>query len=141
MDRDELERGVELFDHFQMRKDRLLADLDKYRKMQMDYAKGVHDLYLDKTRGVIDDDMFCSLSREFSKQKKETEQSIRACEREIADIEERMAEGDDRRTRIEQYIHPKKLTRSMCDALIDHIVIAPREQGKKSDKIEIYWRF
>ena len=141
MDRDELERGVELFDHFQMRKDRLLADLDKYCKMQMDYAKGVHDLYLDKTRGVIDDDMFCSLSREFSKQKKETEQSIRACEQEIADIEERMAEGDDRRTRIEQYIHPKKLTRSMCDALIDHIVIAPREQGKKSNKIEIYWRF
>ena len=58
-----------------------------------------------------------------------------------AEIEERIAVGDNRRELIEQYTNLEHLTREIVEILIDYIVIGKRIPGTKDVPIEIHWNF
>ena len=141
LDRDALEQSVEFCTNLQAQKARLLADLDVYRDKVASYTKGLRDLYLDKVKGILTEEDYVALSTDFTKERDRLGRVITDGERQLDELEERIATGDNRREIVEQYTHLDHLTREMVDILIDHVSVGRRVKGTKTVPIEIFWKF
>ena len=62
-------------------------------------------------------------------------------EKQLAEIEEKIAVGDNRRQIIEQYSNLEHLTREIVEILIDYISVGKRIPGTRDVPIEIHWNF
>ena len=141
LDKDELERNVELCNDLQVQKERILIEQSQYRKKLEEYAKGIRDLYLDKIKGLLTESDYVTLSRELSTERERLSRTINDIERQIEVIDEKMAVGDNRRELIEQYVALDHLTREMVVHLIDYISVGQRIPGTRDVPIEIHWNF
>ena len=68
-------------------------------------------------------------------------QMIKDNERASAEIEKKIAIGDNRREMVEQYANIDHLTREMVEILIDYISVGKRIPGTREVPIEIHWNF
>lgn len=141
LDKDELEQNIEFCDNLQGQKKRLLADMSAYEKKIAEYSKGIRELYMDKVKGLISESDFVELSKDFTTEKERLERVMIDGQKQLAEIEERIAVGDNRRELIEQYTNLEHLTREIVEILIDYIVIGKRVPGTKDVPIEIHWNF
>ena len=141
LDKDELEQNIAFCDNLQGQKKRLLADLSAYEKKIAEYSKGIRELYMDKVKGLISESDFVELSKDFTTEKERLERVMIDGQKQLAEIEERIAVGDNRRELIEQYTNLEHLTREIVEILIDYIVIGKRIPGTKDVPIEIHWNF
>ena len=141
LDKDELERNVVLCNNLQERKEQLSCEQARSRKKLEDYAKGIRDLYLDKIKGVLTESDYSILSRELTAERDRLGRVITDYDRQIREIEEQMAAGDDRRERIEQYLEPEHLTREMVVQLVDYVTVGRRIEATRDVPIEIHWNF
>ena len=141
LDKDELEQNIEFCDNLQGQKKRLLADMSAYEKKIAEYSKGIRELYMDKVKGLISESDFVELSKDFTTEKERLERVMIDGQKQLAEIEERIAVGDNRRELIEQYTNLEHLTREIVEILIDYIVIGKRILGTKDVPIEIHWNF
>ena len=141
LDKDELEQNIEFCDNLQGQKKRLLADMSAYEKKIAEYSKGIRELYMDKVKGLISESDFVELSKDFTTEKERLERVMIDGQKQLAEIEERIAVGDNRRELIEQYTNLEHLTREIVEILIDYIVIGKRIPGTKDVPIEIHWNF
>ena len=138
---DELQRCIVLGNHWAEQKKRIQADLETYRRKVAEYAKGERELYLDKVRGIITEDNYREFSKEFRAEKLRLEGVIAEKETEIAEVDERIGNGDSRQSLIKEYIGMRRLNREIIEGLIDHINVCKRIEGTRDVPIEIYWRF
>ena len=141
LDKDELEQNIEFCDNLQGQKKRLLADMSAFEKKIAEYSKGIRELYMDKVKGLISESDFVELSKDFTTEKERLERVMIDGQKQLAEIEERIAVGDNRRELIEQYTNLEHLTREIVEILIDYIVIGKRIPGTKDVPIEIHWNF
>ena len=141
LDKDELEQNIEFCDNLQGQKKRLLADMSAYEKKIAEYSKGIRELYMDKVKGLISESDFVELSKDFTTEKERLERVMNDGQKQLEEIEERIAVGDNRRELIEQYTNLEHLTREIVEILIDYIVIGKRVPGTKDVPIEIHWNF
>ena len=141
LDKDEMEQNIEFCDNLQGQKKRLLADMSAYEKKIAEYSKGIRELYMDKVKGLISESDFVELSKDFTTEKERLERVMIDGQKQLAEIEERIAVGDNRRELIEQYTNLEHLTREIVEILIDYIVIGKRIPGTKDVPIEIHWNF
>jgi len=81
------------------------------------------------------------LSKDFTSQKERLEAQVLECQKQIAEIEIKIAVGDNRRELIEKYVKVEHLTREMVEILIDKIMVGKRMQGTRIVPIEIHWNF
>ena len=105
------------------------------------FSKGVRDLYLDKVKGLICEADFIELSKDFTSQKERLEAQVLECQKQIAEIEIKIAVGDNRRELIEQYVNVEHLTREMVEILIDKITVGKRIPGTRNVPTWIHWNF
>ena len=84
---------------------------------------------------------FIELSKDFTTQKERLEAQVLKCQKQIAEIDIKIAVGDNRRERIEQYVNSEHLTREMVEILIDKIMVGKRIEGTRNVPIEIHWNF
>ena len=103
--------------------------------------KVIRDLYMDKVKGLIDDNDFVNLSEAFRADRANLQDLINTAKNELQGLDRRLQQGDDRHKLIEQYTNIEHLTREMVEILIDHIVIHRRNPDTKRIPIEIYWNF
>ena len=141
LDKDELERSVEFCDGLSAQRSRLLSDIAAYEKKAAEYAKGLRELYLDKVRGLLSEGDYIELSHDFTAERDRLERMIADAQRQLNEIEERQAAGDNRRELIEQYTHLTHLTRPIVETLIDDISVGKRIPGTRDVPIEIHWSF
>lgn len=141
LDRDELERNIEFCENLQGQKARLRTDLAVYQKKIEEYAKGIRELYMDKVRGLISEGDFAELSKGFSAERTRLERVVVETERQLVQLEEKIAAGDNRRELIEQYTNLDHLTREVVETLIDYISVGKRIPGTRDVPIEIHWNF
>ncbi len=141
LDRDALEQNIEFCANLQAQKTRLLADLDAYRDKLAAYVKGLRELYLDKVKGVLTESDYVALSTDFTKERDRLGRVILDGERQLDELEERIAAGDNRRELVEKYTHLDHLTREMVDILIDHVSVGRRTKGTKTVPVDIFWKF
>ena len=62
-------------------------------------------------------------------------------EKQLSELEEKIAAGDNRRELIEQYTNLEHLTREIVETLIDYISVGKRIPGTRDVPIEIHWNF
>ncbi len=141
LDKKELEQNIECCSSLREQNSRLLCDLAVYEKKAAEYAKAVRDLYMDKTKGLISENDYLEMSREFTAERKRLEREAAVCRKQSGNIEEKIACGNNRCEIIEQYIHPKHLTREIVEILIDYISVGRRIPGTRDVPIEIHWNF
>ena len=99
----------------------------------------IKECYLDKVKGDIDIDEYNSIVKELKADKLKYEKVVTDGENQIAEIDERLAAGDNRRELIEQYTNITELDRETVDIMIDHIVVGRRIKGTRNYPVEIYW--
>ena len=141
LDKDELEQNIEFCNNLQAQKNRILSDLAAYRKKIEEYAKGIRELYMDKVKGLITESDFVELSKDFTTQKERLERVVADGEKQLAEIDDKIAVGDNRRELIEQYTNLEHLNREIVETLIDYISIGKRIPGTRNVPIEIHWNF
>ena len=141
LDKDELERSIEFCENLQGQKRKLLDTLSAYEKRIAEYTKGLRDLYMDKVKGLLNDSDFSALSKEFSTEKSRLERVLLDGQRQLAELEDRIAVGDNRKALVEQYVNLEHLTREIVEILIDHITVGKRIPGTHDVPIEIHWNF
>ena len=141
LDKDELERNIEFCETLQGQKKQLLDTLSAYEKRIAEYTKGLRDLYMDKVKGLLNDSDFSALSKEFSSEKSRLERVLLDGQRQLAELEDRIAVGDNRKSLVERYVNLEHLTREIVEILIDHITVGKRIPGTKDVPIEIHWNF
>ena len=138
---DEVEANVEFCSHLQAKRSEILSFLEIQNKKMEEFATGIRDLYMDKVKGVLDEENFILLSRDLSVQKETLTKAITETEKELSVIDERIAVGDNRKELVMQYIHPEHLTREMMDVLIDYIEVGKRLPGSHETPVKIHWNF
>lgn len=141
LDKDELERNIKFCGNLQEQKDRLSADLAVYRKKADEYSKGIRDLYMDKVKGLISASDFADMSKGFSDERDRLERVIADGERQMAELDGKIATGDNRRELIEKYTNLDHLTREIVETLIDYVSVGRRIPGTRDVPIEIHWNF
>ena len=123
------------------KKKRLLSDLTVYQKKVDEYSKGIRELYMDKVKGLISESDYVDMSKGFTTERDRLERVIADGEKQLAEIEEKIAAGDNRRELIEQYTDLEHLTREIVETLIDYISVGKRIPGTRDVPIEIHWNF
>ncbi|WP_338148001.1 recombinase family protein [Flintibacter muris] len=141
LDKDELERNIEFCETLQGQKKQLLDTLSAYEKRIAEYTKGLRDLYMDKVKGLLNESDFSALSKEFSAEKSRLERALLDGQRQLAELENRIAVGDNRKALVERYVNLEHLTREIVEILIDHITVNKRIPGTRNVPIEIHWNF
>ena len=141
LDKDELERNIKVCEDLQGQKKRLLGTLAAYEKRIAEYTKGLRDLYMDKVRGLLNESDFSALSKEFSGEKSRLERALLDGQSQLAELDDRIAVGDNRKNLVEMYVNPEHLTREIVEILIDYIAVGKRIPGTKDVPIEIHWNF
>ena len=141
LDKDELEQNIEFSDNLQEQKNRLLSDIAVYEKKVAEYSKGIRELYMDKVKGLISESDYVEMSKEFTADRDRLERVIADGQKQLSEIEEKQAAGDNRRELIEQYTNLEHLTREIVETLIDYISVGKRIPGTRDVPIEIHWNF
>lgn len=141
LDRDELERNIQFCDNLQAQKQRFQKALESYHKKIEEYAKGIRELYLDKVKGLIREQDYVEMSRDFSAEKERLGHLAENCQQQISELDARMEAGDNRKAIVEKYANLEHLTREMLEALVDYITVGKRIPGTKDVPVEIHWKF
>lgn len=141
LDQSELERNLEFNSDLKARKSKLQKQLNTCRGKSADCASALRNLYLDKVKGIISEADYLDFAKGFSEDKARYEQQSADAEQAIAELDARIAAGDNRKAIIEQYVHTDHLTREMVEALIDTIIVGKRIPGTRDVPIEIHWNF
>lgn len=76
LDRDELEQKIEFCDTLKGQKKRLTADLHAYERKAAEYSKGIRELYLDKVKGLLSENDYVEMSRDFVSERDRLERVI-----------------------------------------------------------------
>ena len=141
LNKDELEKNIELCGDLQAQKEAILGNIATYEKKVTDLSKGLRELYMDKVKGLISADDYTEMSKEFTADRERLEKLISDGHTQVAEIERKIKVGDNRRELIEQYTNPKHLNREMVEILIDHICVGKRIPQTADVPIEIHWNF
>jgi len=141
LDKDEIERKIELNNNFNSQKAKLEKEIMTFEKKTEEYSTGIQNLYLDKVRHVITEKQFIEFSRNFTDEKEKLEKLITEYKDQILDIDKKMQIGDNRLQIIEHYTNIEKLDRETVEKLIDHILVGKRDEHTKEVPVEIHWNF
>ncbi|MCL2053046.1 MAG: recombinase family protein [Oscillospiraceae bacterium] len=141
LNKSELLRRIELNTKIQANIDKTEKTLRTYEKSFSDCSKAVKDLYLDKTRGIITEDDFISLSKDFHSEKGRFERLIKQTIEALGALNERVKNSDDKSALLSEYLKVEKLTREHVNALIECIYIGKRNPETKELPLEIHWNF
>lgn len=141
LDKDLAVQNIEFSGNLQEQKSRLTNDIATYRKKIEKYSKGIRDLYLDKVKGLLNESDYTEMTKDFMSNRDRLEKLITENEKQIAELDETIAVGDDRRELVDQYADLKHLTREMVVELIDYIIVGKRLKGMEHAPIEIHWNF
>ena len=141
LDKDELEQKVEFNTNLKGKKESLESEMGVYQKKIAEYAKGIRELYLDKVKGILSENDYLDLSKDFTNEKERLEKLVIETQKQLAVIERKMQAGDNRRQLIEQYTNLEHLDRETVEKLIDHILVGKRIPGTRKVPIEIHWNF
>lgn len=141
IDRDVLEANVEFQNELIEQRELLIRQVDSFKKLIGDHSKKLKVAYSDRINGIISEHDFQELIRDFSDEKERLLLSLSDTQKQIDDINIRIATGNNHQEIIGQYLSCNTLTRTMVEILIDHITVGKRQIGEKDPPVEIHWNF
>ena len=115
--------------------------ISEYKKKIGECSEGIKNLYLDKVKGIITEDVFIDLTKNLHSDKNTAEKMISSFSKQIEELEQKLLCAENKEERIKQYTNVEKLTREIVDTMIDYIEVGKRIPGTKERPIHIYWNF
>lgn len=141
LDKDELEQNVTFNNNLKEKQEALKSTISTYEKKIGEYTKGIRELYLDKVKGILSEQDYLDLSKDFVTQKERLEKLVADTQKQLDTLERKMEDGDNRRQLIEQYTNLEHLDREIVEKLIDYILVGKKDPVTKEVPIEIHWNF
>ena len=141
LNKDDLEKKIELCNDLQSQKDAILTNIAAYEKRVAELSKGIRELYMDKVKGLISGADYADMSKDFIADRDRLEKLISDGCKQIKEIDVKIEVGDNRREIIERYTNLKHLNREMVEILIDYISVEKKIKGTTDVPIEIHWNF
>ncbi len=141
LNKDRLEQDAVFNSDLRGNKETLQKEIAAYQKKIMEYIKGIRELYLDKVKGIITEQDYMDLSKDFREQKDRLEKLVADRRERLDVIERKIQAGDNRRQLIEQYTNLEHLDREMVEKLIDYILVGKKDPATKEVPVEIHWNF
>lgn len=141
LDQDRVEREISFVESFNAQKEKILSEQKGYQAKVDECDFALRQLYIDKTKGLVNPKDFFMMSDGFQEEKTKFEALIRSCQERIDDIEARIRIGDNRVELLAQYVNVDHLSRNMLELLIDHIEVGKRDKATKQVPITIHWNF
>lgn len=111
-------------------------ELEKIKKDIFEKEQIIKSLYVDKTKGIIDEAQFVELYKGFNQDKKRLLERHESINNEIRSDK---IDKDNYRERINNCLNFIELKHNMVNGMIDHIEIG--EKTNKGQKIKIHWLF
>ena len=140
LDRDGLAGAAVRRDPLAAGRKSLEAAVSARKKKLEEYASALRSLYLDRARGLLEEDVFLSLLGGLKGEKARLEREIQADRDRLSQLHSG-APAASAAARLERCLNPEVLTRDMVELLIDYIAVGRRAPGAKAPPIEIHWRF
>lgn len=140
-DENEISNSTTLTNRTQEMLDYYNSELGKAEKSANESSKYLKNLYIDKVKGVIDEDTYIELLNTFKREKEKQDIYVSQISERISQIKEEMSNIESKQEIIKSYIGCDKLTYEMVEIFIERIVINPKPRYSKQDNIEIYWKF
>ena len=119
----------------------LMKNITVYNKKIEESSSMVKSLYIDKVKGLINDNEFIEFSRVFHEDKEKYQYKIRDIQKQIEDLELKLNSSLNRDELLDKYRDITKLERIHLDTLIDYIEIGKRIPTTNDRKINIHWNF
>jgi len=141
LDKEIVSQRVQFNNKVDEQKEALHSNIETYRKKIEVCSTGIKNLYWDKTKGLITDDEFVDLSKDFHKDKKLYETLIAETEEKITALDNKLKQADSIYQIIEQYTNLEKLNRDIVLELIDYIEVGSRIEKTKDRPVKIHWNF
>ena len=141
LDKDELEQSVTFNSDVRGKQKALKEEIEAYQSKIAEYTKGIRELYLDKVKGILSEQDYLDLSKDFSTQKERLEKLVIDTQKQLDVIERKIQAGDNKRQLIEQYTNLEHLNREIVEKLIDYILVGKKDPVTKEVPIEIHWNF
>ena len=141
LDKEQLEQNVAFENRIEEQQEKLSNDIITYQKRIDICSKGIKDLYFDKTKGIISDDEFVDLSKDFHAEKERLKAYVNDNQNKLSELETKVQTVDSRRSLVEQYTDIKELNRDIVDTLIDYIEVGHRYENSKERPVNIHWNF
>lgn len=119
-------------------KENLISD---YQQKSNECSEGIKNLYIDKVKGLITEDIFIDLTKNLHADKNRAEEMILTLSEQIEELKQKLLCAESKEERIKQYTNIEKLNREIVDTMIDYIEVGKRIPGTKKRPVNIYWNF
>lgn len=119
-------------------KENLIAD---YQQKSKECSEGIKNLYLDKVKGLITEDVFIDMTKDLHADKDRADKTILSISEQIEELKEKLNSAKSKAERIKEYTDVQKLNREIVDTMIDYIEVGKRIPGTKNRLVNIYWNF
>lgn len=114
-------------------------ELDKVRKDIVEKDHIIRNLYIDKTRGLINEEQFIELNSGFTGERRKLVERQNSLQKELELIGLNQGFRHDYRDTVKKYLNFAELTHTMVNGMIDYIEIG--EKTEVGQKIRIHWLF
>ena len=115
--------------------------ISEYQRKSFECSEGIKNLYLDKVKGIITEDVFIDLTKDLHADKDRADETILSISKQIEELKEKLNSAKSKAERIKEYTDVQKLTREIVDTMIDYIKVGKRIPGTKDRLVNIYWNF
>ena len=141
LDKSELERRLEFNSDLKAEIEDIRTRIKVFRSSIDDCSASIKNLLVNNAKGVVSqEDMMAALD-ELKAERESYKEKIAEGERQIAELEERLKEGDLRKAIFEKYACPDHLERGFVEGLIKNIYVWKRIPGTREIPIKIEWKF
>ena len=90
-------------------KKRLASDIEVYKKNISEYTKGIRAVYMDKVKGLISENDYAEMSKDFIAERDRLNRAVEDKEKQLAERNEKIKADDNRRELIRQYTNLEHL--------------------------------
>ena len=139
LDTDYLEQNIEFHNRHQEKLDRLKKEINVCEQKIVECGTAIRNLYVDKVKGLINDNDFVIMSKGFSDERAKFEKIKTDNSEKIAELELQISESGSKLDLIERYINVTELDRITVDNLIESIVVEKKKDNCQN--VTINWRF
>lgn len=141
LDMDRLERSVAFESDIAEQIKRTQSEISVLKKRIAEFSKGIKDLYMDKVKGIISEQDFVDMTKDFTANKARLEEASETLNAKLEELKAREGKEEGRREMLEKFVHVEHLTRDFVDTMIDYIVVGRRIPGTHDVPVEIHWKF
>lgn len=130
-----LEQNISIHQNHYAHTASLHQHITSYENRITTISKALRELYVDKIKGIISENDYIEMSKDFTKERERLMNLISDTKKQLSTIKY------DPLNIIYSYIYPTHLTREMTELLIDYVSVDRRIPGTRNVPIEIHWNF